>query len=70
MDPLQAARAVGLLGPRLAIPIHWGTLRPISLIARRDPGLHDPARQFAEHVRRIAADVEVRILMPGEGAAL
>jgi L-ascorbate metabolism protein UlaG (beta-lactamase superfamily) len=70
MDPLQAARAAALLGPRLAIPIHWGTLRPISLIARRDPRLHDPARRFAEHVCQIAAGVEVRILMPGEGAAL
>jgi L-ascorbate metabolism protein UlaG (beta-lactamase superfamily) len=70
MDPLQAARAVGLLAPRLAIPIHWGTLRPISLIARREPELHDPARKFAEHVGQIAPDVEVRVLMPGEGAAL
>jgi L-ascorbate metabolism protein UlaG (beta-lactamase superfamily) len=70
MDPLQAARAVSLLGPRLAIPIHWGTLRPISLTGRGDPKLHDPARLFSEHVSRIAPDVEVRILMPGEAAAL
>jgi L-ascorbate metabolism protein UlaG (beta-lactamase superfamily) len=70
MDPLQAARAVGLLRPRLAIPIHWGTLRPMSLIARRKPQLHDPARLFSEHVSRIAPDVEVRILMPGKGATL
>jgi L-ascorbate metabolism protein UlaG (beta-lactamase superfamily) len=61
---------VSLLGPRLAIPIHWGTLRPISLLPRRDPRLHDPPRLFAEHVSRIAPDVEVRVLMPGEGAVL
>ena len=29
MDPLDAARAAQLLRPRLAIPIHWGTLLPI-----------------------------------------
>jgi L-ascorbate metabolism protein UlaG (beta-lactamase superfamily) len=66
MDPIQAARAVSLVGPRVAIPIHWGTFRPISLTGRRDPRLHDPARLFSERVSRIAPDVEVRILMPGE----
>ncbi len=29
MDALQAAQAVALLAPRVAIPIHWGTLLPL-----------------------------------------
>ena len=33
MDALDAARAASMLRPRLAIPVHWGTLRPI--IGRR-----------------------------------
>jgi L-ascorbate metabolism protein UlaG (beta-lactamase superfamily) len=70
MDPLQAARAVSLLQPRLAIPIHWGTLRPIGPNRRDAPWLHDPAGQFAGHVARMAPDVEVRILAPGQETAL
>ncbi len=29
MDPLDAARAVRLIRPRVVIPVHWGTLLPI-----------------------------------------
>jgi L-ascorbate metabolism protein UlaG (beta-lactamase superfamily) len=70
MDPLQAARAVDLLQPRLAIPIHWGTLRPIGFNRGHAPWLEDPAGQFAEHVTRMAPDVEVRILVPGQQTTL
>src|SRR5262249_48708650 len=28
LDPERAAEAVALLQPRIAVPIHWGTLRP------------------------------------------
>lgn len=66
MDPLQAAHAVELLQPRLAIPIHWGTLLPIGLARNYRAQLGDPPRQFAEHVARLAPDVEVRILRSGE----
>jgi L-ascorbate metabolism protein UlaG (beta-lactamase superfamily) len=66
MDPLEAARAVGLLQPRLAIPIHWGTLLPIGLTRRHEARLGDPPRRFAEHVARLNPDVEVRILAPGQ----
>jgi L-ascorbate metabolism protein UlaG (beta-lactamase superfamily) len=64
MDPLDAARATGLLRPRIAIPIHWGTLSPIGS-ARHRERLGDPPRAFAEHVARLAPSVEVRILEPG-----
>jgi len=70
MDPLDAARAAGLIAPRLAIPIHWGTLLPIGIAGRHRDRLGDPPRQFAEHVASLAPGVEVRILQPGQGAIL
>lgn len=70
MDPLQAAHAVELLQPRLAIPIHWGTLLPIGLARNYRARLGDPPRQFAEHVTRLSPSVEVRILTPGESTAV
>jgi L-ascorbate metabolism protein UlaG (beta-lactamase superfamily) len=70
MDPLDAARAVSLLQPRLAIPVHWGTLSPIGLAHRHKVRLGEPPRLFAEHVARLSPGVEVRILIPGEQTAL
>lgn len=70
MDPLDAARAVVLLAPRLAIPIHWGTMIPLIARRRQAERLGDPPRLFAEHVRRLAPEVEVRVLGPGEATAL
>jgi L-ascorbate metabolism protein UlaG (beta-lactamase superfamily) len=66
MGPLEAARAARLLQPRLAIPIHWGTLLPIGFVPHRGARLGDPPLRFAEHVARLAPDVEVRILAPGQ----
>jgi L-ascorbate metabolism protein UlaG (beta-lactamase superfamily) len=70
MDPLDAARAARLIAPRLAIPIHWGTLLPIGIARRHRERLGDPPRQFAEHVASLAPGVEVRILQPGEETTL
>jgi L-ascorbate metabolism protein UlaG (beta-lactamase superfamily) len=70
MGPLDAARAASLIGPRIAVPVHWGTLSPIGLGRRHRARLGDPPRLFAEHVARMAPSVEVRILAPGQGMAL
>ncbi|HTA96597.1 MAG TPA: MBL fold metallo-hydrolase [Solirubrobacteraceae bacterium] len=70
MDPLQAAHAVELLEPRLAIPIHWGTLLPVGLARNYRARLGDPPRLFAEHVARLSPSVDVRILMSGESTAV
>jgi L-ascorbate metabolism protein UlaG (beta-lactamase superfamily) len=64
MDPERAARAAGLLAPRLAVPIHWGTLAGPRVWWRRDPEL--PARRFAELVAAHAPAVAARVLAPGE----
>jgi L-ascorbate metabolism protein UlaG (beta-lactamase superfamily) len=65
LDPLDAARALGLLSPRIAIPIHWGTLLPIGFSRRFRARFGDPPRQFAEHAASLTPEVDVRILEPG-----
>ena len=70
MDPLDAARAVRLLKPRVAIPVHWGTLLPIGSASRHRARLADPPRLFARHVAQLAPEVEVRVLAPGEATTL
>jgi len=65
LDPEGAARALALLRPRIAIPIHWGTLFPIGMMRRRGDRLTDPPHEFAEHAARLAPEVEVAILQPG-----
>ena len=59
-----------LLRPRIAIPIHWGTFRPIG---RSERGLtigDGPAHEFAAHVGELEPESEVRILAPGEETEL
>jgi L-ascorbate metabolism protein UlaG (beta-lactamase superfamily) len=65
LDPVRAAQAVGLIRPRVAVPIHWGTLWPAGLgWARRDL-FALPGERFAQAVAALAAQVEVRVLRPG-----
>ena len=68
MDPERAARAAALLRPRVAIPIHWGTLAGPRVPWRDDPGM--PAREFERLVGVHAPGVAVRILAPGESMPL
>lgn len=70
MGPLDAARAVSAMQPRVAIPVHWGTLLPVGLARRYRTRLADPPRLFAEHTARLAPNVEVRILAPGESTTV
>ena len=63
LDPEGAARAAALLAPRMAIPIHWGTLASPRVWWRDDPGL--PAREFERLAAVHAPGVAVRTLAPG-----
>jgi L-ascorbate metabolism protein UlaG (beta-lactamase superfamily) len=68
MDPRQAAEALPLLRPALAVPIHWGTY---ALLGRRDDGTaRDPAEAFAAHAAELAPDVRVAVLDPGGSVAV
>jgi len=70
LDPARAARAAALLSPRIAIPIHWGTLYPFGLARLRPGPLSAPPREFAARARELAPQVEVRVLSPGETTSL
>lgn len=61
LDPERAATALRMLRPRIAIPIHWGTYRPI---CARAPADH-PERGFAHRAADVVPDVEVRVLPIG-----
>jgi L-ascorbate metabolism protein UlaG (beta-lactamase superfamily) len=67
LDPQRAAQAAAMIGPKLAIPIHWGTF---ALPWARDGDSDRHAREFAERVLEVAPRVEVRVLAPGESAEL
>ena len=61
LDPERAAHALRLLRPKIAVPIHWGTL---SLAHRRTSP--DPPEEFRRHAAELAPGVEVRVIEPGE----
>jgi L-ascorbate metabolism protein UlaG (beta-lactamase superfamily) len=65
LNPTTAAQALELLRPRVCVPIHWGTFRPIY---RRTPYESDATapQRFADEAHRRAPDVEIRVLSPGE----
>lgn len=69
LDPERAAIAARMIAPRVAVPIHWGTLALPWRAARaaKDRG---PALRFSELARTRAPSVEVRILAPGERTEL
>jgi len=65
MDPLRAAQALRMLRPRVAVPIHWGTLTLPTKAASPEP-----PEEFRRHAAELAPGVEVRIVEPGETLAL
>jgi L-ascorbate metabolism protein UlaG (beta-lactamase superfamily) len=65
LDPMGAARAAAVIRPRVAVPIHWGTLHPVGLRWMRPSTRIDPPHQFALLVRRLAPGTTVRVLPTG-----
>src|SRR4051794_28592770 len=70
LDPAGAARAVAALQPRIAVPIHWGTLYPRGLARLRGAPLRRPGPEFADRVRELAPHVATRVLSPGDSVSL
>jgi L-ascorbate metabolism protein UlaG (beta-lactamase superfamily) len=70
LDPEGAAEAAALLSPRVAIPIHWGTLYPFGLHHIRPERLWHPGKEFLDCMREAAPQVETRVLSPGEATSL
>jgi L-ascorbate metabolism protein UlaG (beta-lactamase superfamily) len=63
MDPDAAARAVALIEPRIAVPIHWGTYYPI--VSREQGQLTEPPKRFAAQVAELASATRVETLSVG-----
>ncbi len=70
MSPARAAEALALLRPRLAIPIHWGVLRPTAMHYFTTDFLTAPPLAFAQHAARTAPGVNVHVVAPGAALSL
>jgi L-ascorbate metabolism protein UlaG (beta-lactamase superfamily) len=76
LDPIEAAEAVALIRPRIAVPVHWGTLTVAGIGPRSPLGgrmrrlLVEPPRQFAAEVVRRALATTVLVTEPGAAVAL
>jgi L-ascorbate metabolism protein UlaG (beta-lactamase superfamily) len=70
LDPERAADALTLLRPRIAVPIHWGTYRPVVGRGAPPPQAGAPETRFAAAAALRAPGVAVRILAPGEPLAV
>jgi L-ascorbate metabolism protein UlaG (beta-lactamase superfamily) len=66
MDAHRAAQALQLIRPKIAIPIHWGTFAPVGMHMLAWRYLTQPPLDFLEHASRLAPEVDVRILEPGD----
>ncbi|MFN8456207.1 MAG: MBL fold metallo-hydrolase [Anaerolineae bacterium] len=66
MDPRRAAQTLPLLRPRLAIPIHWGSLHPWGVSRLKPRYLVDPPHDFVQYAAQLAPDVRTVIVPPGQ----
>jgi L-ascorbate metabolism protein UlaG (beta-lactamase superfamily) len=70
LDPFTAAASLRLLEPRVAVPIHWGSYTPLGA-PRLWPWLErEAASRFVRDAARVAPEVEVMVLAPGESLRL
>jgi L-ascorbate metabolism protein UlaG (beta-lactamase superfamily) len=65
LDPSRAAEAVGILGAGLAVPIHWGAMRP-AWERRTMATWNWPADEFAAEAQRLKVPCTVTVVPPGE----
>jgi len=65
LDPLGAARALQLLRPRVAIPIHWGTLHPVGFRWLKPFTRVDPPHTFARLAADMAPETTVHVVPVG-----
>jgi L-ascorbate metabolism protein UlaG (beta-lactamase superfamily) len=65
LNPTTAADCLPVIGPRVSVPIHYGTFWPRGMGWLRSHVFHEPGRDFAAHAHAVAPDVDVRLLAPG-----
>lgn len=68
MSPLDAAKALAFIGADMAVPIHWGTLRPVGV--RNHAFLSSPPQEFLTHASILAPDAVIKVLEPCEETAI
>ncbi|WP_329024873.1 MBL fold metallo-hydrolase [Streptomyces sp. NBC_00690] len=66
LDAGRAAQAVAALGPRSAVPVHYGTYWPIGLDGVRPHEFYAPGEEFVRKTARLAPEVSVHRLGHGE----
>ena len=66
LGPEVAADVARIVGARVAVPIHWGTLYPRRLHRVWTGPLVQPGDRFAAAVARVAPRTNVLVLRPGE----
>jgi L-ascorbate metabolism protein UlaG (beta-lactamase superfamily) len=66
LGPEDAAEVVAIVGARVAVPIHWGTLYPRRLHRLWTGPLVQPGDRFAIAAARVAPRTDVQVLRPGE----
>ena len=64
LDPRRAAQAVAHLHARIAVPIHWGTYRPLH--QREGVYLTEPPLEFRREAAELAPETRVEVLGLGE----
>ncbi|MFG2956684.1 MBL fold metallo-hydrolase [Streptomyces sp. NPDC048291] len=70
LDAGRAARALALLGPRSAVPVHYGTYWPIGMDGVRPHEFHAPGDEFVRLAAEYAPQVAVHRLGHGESVRL
>ena len=70
LTPLTAAEVAAELGPRVVVPIHWGTYAPPVIVQLRRFDQEQPVRAFARYAAHLAPQSETRILRPGESTVV
>lgn len=65
LDPERAAKAVELIRPRIAVPVHWGGYLPAGMAKRRPDLLVDPPRRFKSFVEDSGSSTRVELIEPG-----
>jgi len=67
LDPMRAAKAVELIAPRVAVPVHWGGYLPAGMAKRRPDLLTEPPRKFRRIVEESAlTEARVELIEPGD----
>ena len=68
MGPDEATEAVGLIEPKVAIPIHWGGYERMAM--RADPARDRRAQRFVDQVGESSPGVRAELLVPGSSIDL